>query len=119
MDRSLVEASSDLFATPWRTFRQITLPQLNPAILAGFLLTFTFSFDEYVIASFVRGGASTIPNYVFSSIRRPPVKPDVNAIATVILGVTLLMLLIAWLVYRRSERRRTMAVAATRASDGA
>lgn len=114
MDRSLVEASSDLFATPWRTFRQVTLPQLNPAILAGFLLTFTFSFDEYVIASFVRGSATTIPNYVFSSIRRPPVKPDVNAIAAVILGVTLLMLLVAWLFYRRSERRRGIASARLR-----
>lgn len=111
MDRTLIEASSDLFATPWRTFRQVTLPQLNPAILAGFLLTFTFSFDEYVIASFVRGSATTIPNYVFSSIRRPPVKPDVNAIATVLLGATLLLLLVAWLLYSRSARRRAASAA--------
>ena len=53
MDRTLVEASADLFATPWRTFRQITLPQLLPAIVAGFLLSFTFSFDDYVITTFV------------------------------------------------------------------
>ena len=53
MDRTLVEASADLFATPWRTFRQITLPQLLPAIVAGFLLSFTFSFDDFVITTFV------------------------------------------------------------------
>jgi spermidine/putrescine transport system permease protein len=105
MDRALVEASADLFATPWRTFRQITFPQLSPAVLAGFLLAFTFSFDEYVITSFVNGTTTTLPIYVFSSIRRPPVKPDINAIATVILGFTLLMLTIGWLVYRRGTRR--------------
>ena len=55
MDRTLVEASQDLFATPWRTFRQITFPQLLPAIVAGFLLAFTFSFDDYVITTFVSG----------------------------------------------------------------
>ena len=49
MDRTHVEASYDLYATPWRTFRQITFPQLLPAIVAGFLLAFTFSFDDYVI----------------------------------------------------------------------
>lgn len=105
MDRTLVEASADLFATPWRTFRQITLPQLSPAILAGFLLSFTFSFDEYVITSFVKGNVTTLPIYVFSAIRRPPVKPDINAIATVILAFTLLMLLTGWLIYRRGTRR--------------
>jgi spermidine/putrescine transport system permease protein len=104
MDRTLVEASADLFATPWRTFRQITLPQLSPAILAGFLLSFTFSFDEYVITSFVKGNVTTLPIYVFSSIRRPPVKPDINAIATVILAFTLLMLVTGWIIYRRSTR---------------
>ena len=55
MDRSLVDASADLFATPWRTFRQITFPQLLPAIVAGFLLSFTFSFDDYVITTFMSG----------------------------------------------------------------
>ena len=105
MDRTLGEASADLFATPWRTFRQITLPQLSPAILASFLLSFTFSFDEYVITSFVKGNVTTLPIYVFSSIRRPPVKPDINAIATVILAFTLLMLLSGWLIYRRGARR--------------
>ncbi len=117
MDRTMVEASADLFATPWRTFRQITLPQLSPAILAGFLLSFTFSFDEYVITSFVKGNVTTLPIYVFSSIRRPPVKPDINAIATVILAFTLLMLLAGWLVYRRSERRTGSSIVMGGATD--
>ena len=70
MDRTLVEASADLFATPWRTFRQITFPQLLPAIVAGFLLSFTFSFDDYVITTFVSGpGSSTLPLFIFGQVR--------------------------------------------------
>ena len=71
MDRTLVEASADLFATPWRTFRQITFPQLLPAIVAGFLLSFTFSFDDYVITTFVSGpGSSTLPLFIFGQVKR-------------------------------------------------
>ena len=79
MDRSLIEASVDLYATPWGTFRQVTLPQLMPAIVAGFLLSFTFSLDDFVIAFFVAGSMTTLPIYVFSSIRRG-VTPEINAI---------------------------------------
>jgi spermidine/putrescine transport system permease protein len=102
MDRSLTEASFDLFASPLRTFFQITLPQLRPAIIAGGLLAFTFSFDDYVIASFVAGpGKPTLPMYVFSSIRRG-ITPEINAIATMVLLVTATLLVVAGLVYRRS-----------------
>ena len=67
----MVEASYDLFGTPWRTFWQITFPQLLPAIVAGFLLSFTFAFDDYLITTFVNGrGTSTIPLYVFGQIRK-------------------------------------------------
>jgi len=105
MDRSLVEASGDLYATAWRTFRQVTLPQLSPAILAGALLAFTFSFDDFVIASFVSGpGQPTLPMYVFASIRRG-IKPEINAIATMILAVTLTGLFAVTLIYRRQERQ--------------
>ena len=70
MDRTHVEASYDLYGTPWRTFWQITFPQLLPAIVAGFLLSFTFSFDDFVITSFVSGpGSSTLPLYVFGQIK--------------------------------------------------
>ena len=71
MDRTLTEASFDLYAPPARTFIQVTLPQLMPAIVAGALLAFTFSFDDFIIANFVAGpGQPTLPMYVFNSIRR-------------------------------------------------
>ena len=104
MDRTLVDASADLYATPLRTLRQITLPQLRPAIIAGGLLAFTFSFDDFVIASLVSGpGQPTLPMYVFASIRRG-ITPEINAIATIILGTTMTILAIAWIVYRRQAR---------------
>jgi spermidine/putrescine transport system permease protein len=105
MDRSLTEASFDLFATPLRTFIQVTLPQLWPAIITGALLAFTFSFDDYVIASFVAGpGQPTLPMYVFASIRRG-ITPEINAIASMVLGVTVTALVIVGVVYRRQARQ--------------
>ncbi len=107
MDRSLIEASGDLGATPWGTFRQVTFPQLFPAILAGFLLAFTFSFDDFIIALFVAGPDNTLPLYVFSSIRRG-VTPAINAIASVMLAVTLTFLFVAQTILRRHSRRTTV-----------
>ena len=105
MDRTLAEASEDLFATPWRTFRQITFPLLLPAIVAGFLLSFTFSFDDYVITTFVSGpGSSTLPLFIFGQVRRG-VTPETNAVATMILGFTLAMLLIGQAVLTWQSRR--------------
>ena len=103
MDRTLIEASADLYATPWGTFRQVTLPQIFPAILAGFLLSFTFSFDDFIIAFFVAGTETTLPLYVFSSIRRG-VTPEVNAIGTMVLTVSLSLLVIAQLLLLRRDR---------------
>jgi spermidine/putrescine transport system permease protein len=100
MDRALIEASQDLYATPWRTFRQITLPQIYPAILAGFLLSFTFSFDDFIVSFFVAGANTTLPIYVFSSIRRG-ITPEVNAIGTMVLCVSLTLLIIAQFLLRR------------------
>jgi spermidine/putrescine transport system permease protein len=106
MDRTMVEASADLFATPWRTFRQITLPQLLPAIVAGFLLAFTFSFDDYVITSFVSGpGSSTLPLFVFGQVKRG-VSPETNAVAAMMLLLTLTILIVGQALLARSARRR-------------
>ena len=105
MDRSLIEASMDLYADPWGTFRQVTLPQLAPAILAGFLLSFTFSFDDFVVAFFVAGPLNTLPIYVFSSIRRG-VTPEINAIGTAIMVFSLVMLFGAQLLLRRKSAPR-------------
>jgi len=104
MDRTLIEASEDLYATPWRTFRQITLPQIFPAILAGFLLSFTFSFDDFIVSFFVAGANTTLPIYVFSSIRRG-ITPEVNAIGTMVLCVSLTMLIFAQFLLRRRGHR--------------
>jgi spermidine/putrescine transport system permease protein len=104
MDRTLIEASEDLYATPWRTFVQVTFPQLLPAIVSGALLAFTFSFDDFIIAFFTSGQDQTVPIYLFASIRRG-VSPEVNAIATVLLTVTILAMVLAGLAYRRGHRR--------------
>ena len=104
MDRTLIEASTDLYATPWRTFYQITLPQIFPAILSGFLLSFTFSFDDFIISFFVAGANTTLPVYIFSSIRRG-ITPEVNAIGTMVLAVSLILLLAAqYLLHARTNR---------------
>jgi spermidine/putrescine transport system permease protein len=105
MDRTLAEASADLFATPWRTFRQITFPMLLPAIVAGFLLSFTFSFDDYVITTFVSGpGSSTLPLFIFGQVKRG-VTPETNAVAAMILAFTIGTLLIGQLLLAWQSRR--------------
>ena len=82
----------------------MTLPLIAPAILAGFLLAFTFSFDDFIIAFFVAGSETTLPIYVFSSIRRG-VTPEINAIGTMVLGASLVLLIIAQLILRSQERK--------------
>jgi spermidine/putrescine transport system permease protein len=105
MDRTHVEASFDLYGTPWRTFWQITFPQLLPAIVAGFLLSFTFAFDDYLITTFVQGrGTTTVPLYVFSQIRRG-VTPATNAVAALMLLITLTILLVGQFILTRNARR--------------
>lgn len=103
MDRSLIEASADLGATPFGTFRQVTLPQIFPGILAGFLLAFTFSFDDFIIAFFVAGSKTTLPIYVFSSIRRG-VTPEINAIGTIVMSVSLCLLITAQAILQRGRK---------------
>lgn len=105
MDRTHVEASYDLYGSPWRTFWQITFPQLLPAIVAGFLLSFTFSFDDYIITTFVSGaGSTTLPLYVFSTIRKG-VTPATNAVAAIMLLITLGVLVVGQFLIWRNARR--------------
>ena len=98
-DRAQIEASSDLGAGPVATFLQVTLPQIAPAILAGFLLAFTFSFDDFIMAFFVAGSETTLPIYIFSSIRRG-VTPEINAIGTMVMIASLTLLIIAQVLLR-------------------
>src|SRR5215217_8119126 len=101
LDRNLVEAAQDLYATPLAVFRQVLLPLLLPSIIAGGLLAFTFSLEDYIITSFVAGPYSTLPIYMFASIRRG-VTPEINAIGTVILFSSFTLLILAqWLMRRR------------------
>lgn len=105
MDRALDEAAMDLGATPLRVFFDITLPIISPALISGWLLAFTLSLDDLVIASFVSGpGASTLPMVIFSKIRLG-VSPDVNALATIIIVVVALGVAAATLIGGRRQRR--------------
>ncbi|MGV3651544.1 MAG: ABC transporter permease subunit [Devosia sp.] len=101
LDLSLEEAAMDLGATPIRVFFDITLPIIAPALISGWLLAFTLSLDDLVIASFVSGpGSSTLPMVIFSKIRLG-VSPDVNALATIIIGVVSLGVIAATLLQMR------------------
>lgn len=106
LEAALTEAAADLYATPVGVFRQVTLPLIAPAILAGFLLSFTFSFDDFIIAFFVAGSETTLPIYIFSSIRRG-VTPEINAIGAMVMGASLVLLIVAQLMLRRGDRKRT------------
>lgn len=106
LDRSLEEAAMDLGARPWKVFAVITLPIIAPAIISGWLLAFTLSLDDVVIASFVSGpGASTLPMVVFSKVRLG-VTPEINALATVIILVVASGIFLATWLMKRTERQR-------------
>ncbi len=106
MDVSIEEAAMDLGATPLKTFFVVTLPTIFPAIMSAWLLSFTLSLDDLVIASFVSGpGATTLPMVVFSSVRLG-VSPKVNALATLIIACVSLAAFIAWWLAGRTERAR-------------
>jgi spermidine/putrescine transport system permease protein len=101
MNPRLEEAAADLYARPWQTFRRVTLPQLMPGVLSGALLAFTLSFDEFVITSFISGqGDTTLPVRIYSMLRFG-LKPEVNAIATLVL-LTSSALVVISLVLQRS-----------------
>lgn len=108
LDKNLLEAAQDLYATPFGVFRQVLLPLLLPSIIAGGLMAFTFSLEDYIITSFVAGPYSTLPIYVFASIRRG-VTPEINAIGTVILVASFTLLIVAQWLMRRSARKTTLA----------
>ena len=101
MDESLEEAAMDLGGHPLRVIFDITLPLIAPAMVAGWLLAFTLSLDDLVIASFVSGpGSSTLPMYIFSKVKLG-VSPDINALATLIILFISVGVLLSWLVARR------------------
>lgn len=101
MDGSLERAAADLYATPWMVFRRVTLPLLRPGIIAGFMLAFVISLDDVVITEFVKsGGQDTLPTYMLGQIRRA-VTPEVNAIATAFLALSILIVTAFFFINRK------------------
>ncbi|MCV0395295.1 MAG: ABC transporter permease subunit [Rhizobiaceae bacterium] len=105
-DRSLEEAAMDLGAPPVKTFFQVTLPVIAPAVVSGWMLAFTLSLDDLVIASFTSGpGATTLPMKIYSQVRLG-VTPEINAICTILIGVVAVGVIAASLVNKRREVQR-------------
>ena len=110
IDRSLEEAGMDLGASPLKVFFVITIPIITPALLAAWLLAFTLSLDDLVIASFVSGpGSTTLPMKVFSSVRLG-ISPKINALASIIIALVSLGVLTAGWIIRGWERKKTMGI---------
>ncbi|TKD43539.1 ABC transporter permease subunit [Azotobacter chroococcum] len=110
LDLSIEEAAMDLGARPWKVFLLITMPMIAPSLGAGGMLSFALSLDDLVLASFVSGpGATTLPMEIFSAVRLG-VKPDINAVASLILLAVSLFTFLAWFFMRRSEARRRRAL---------
>jgi spermidine/putrescine transport system permease protein len=100
-DRSLEEASRDLGDTAWASFRRVTLPLVMPGIVSSLLLCFITSFDEYLLAFFLAGSDSTLPIFIFSSLRFPSKIPDVLALGSLILMVSIVLVVFAEWLRRR------------------
>jgi spermidine/putrescine transport system permease protein len=95
MDESMFEAARDLGATPWAAFRRVTLPLILPALVAGWLMSFTLSIDDFVITFFVAGvGVTTLPLQIYSMIK-VAVTPEVNAVSTLLMALTLTLIFVA------------------------
>ena len=114
MPANLEEASADLYSTPARTLRKVTLPLAMPAILAGLLLSFTFSLDNTIVSSFVQvSGTTPWPVYVLSALRSG-LRPEIAAVSTLMLLLTLVALALVGIVLKRAgdsaaDIARTMA----------
>ncbi len=103
LDSNLEEAASDLFANEWQAFWRVTFPLLVPGILAGAMFAFTLSLDDYVITSFTTGpGATTLPIRIIGMIRKN-ITPEINAVSTIMLAVSMMLVPLTQWLQRRSE----------------
>ena len=105
LDPALEETASDLGANRWTVFRRVTLPQVWPVLVGAACLAFALSFDEFVITFFVIGPDSTLPMYIWSSLRRT-IDPSINAISSLLLAFTMLLFVVTFALTTWSERRR-------------
>ena len=106
MSPNVVEASSDLGASGWQTFRWVIWPNLATAVLAGGVLAFALSFDEIIVTTFTRGSEPTLPIYIYNSLFRPRNKPVTNVVALLAITVTFVPVLVAQLLTRDRESAR-------------
>lgn len=106
MPRSLAEASMDLGADGWTTFRRVTLPGISTALVAGALLAFALSFDEVIVTTFTAGAQNTLPLWIFGAIRLGQELPEVNVIVLVVLAVTAVPVYLAYRVTQEPRDRR-------------
>ncbi len=105
MDTSLEQASRDLYASEWETFRFITVPQLMPGIIAGSMLAFVISMDDFIITLMVSGaGSTTLPVYIYSMIRRG-LSPEINAVSTLLLLFSIAIVTAYWVVSNRTQTK--------------
>ncbi|MEB3042712.1 ABC transporter permease [Rhizobium mulingense] len=105
-DQSIEEAAQDLGAPPVRTFFEITLPIISPAVFSGWILAFTLSLDDLVIASFTSGpGATTLPMKIYSQVRLG-VTPEINAVCTILIGIVTIGVICASIITKRREIQR-------------
>lgn len=103
MDTSLEQASADLYGSEWATFRYVTLPILLPGILAGVMLSFVISMDDFMITMMVaNAGSTTLPVYIYSMIRQG-ITPEVNAVSTLLLAVSVLLVTVYWRVTKEQK----------------
>lgn len=102
-DRSLEDAAADCGATPAQTFRHVTLPLIFPGILAAALFTFTLSFDEFIVTFMTTGTQKTLPMYIWGYVRYA-VTPKINALATLVLCASFVLIMTSQLLLRRSSR---------------
>ncbi|MGB3127039.1 MAG: ABC transporter permease subunit [Pseudomonas sp.] len=110
LDLSIEEAAMDLGARPWKVFFLITIPMIAPSLAAGGMMSFALSLDDLVLASFVSGpGSTTLPMEVFSAVRLG-VKPEINAVASLILLAVSLVTFLVWFFSRRAEESRKKAI---------
>ncbi|MCR4542098.1 MULTISPECIES: ABC transporter permease subunit [unclassified Pseudomonas] len=110
LDLSIEEAAMDLGARPWKVFFLITIPMIAPSLAAGGMMSFALSLDDLVLASFVSGpGSTTLPMEVFSAVRLG-VKPEINAVASLILLAVSLVTFLVWFFSRRAEEKRKKAI---------
>ncbi len=110
VDQSIEEAAMDLGARPWKVFLLITVPMIAPSLAAGAMMSFALSLDDLVLASFVSGpGATTLPMEIYSAVRMG-VKPEINAVASLILLAVSLFTFLAWYFTRQAEERRRRAL---------